>query len=55
MQHSSTKSCYSKQAGHYDSIILIHIIRSIGFTRGLHLWWPLLLCRAIANEFHTQG
>jgi len=24
----------------------------IGFTRRLHLWWPLLLCRAIANGFH---
>ena len=24
----------------------------IGFTGRLHLWWPLLLCRAIANGFH---
>jgi len=24
----------------------------IGFTGHLHLWWPLLLCRAIANRFH---
>ncbi|QCE14869.1 hypothetical protein DEO72_LG11g1875 [Vigna unguiculata] len=21
-------------------------------TRCLHVWWPLLLCRAIANGFH---
>ena len=24
----------------------------IGFIGRLHLWWPLLLCIAIANEFH---
>jgi len=24
----------------------------IRFTGRLHLWWPLLLCRAIANGFH---
>jgi len=24
----------------------------IGFTGRLHLWWPLLLCWAIANGFH---
>ena len=24
----------------------------IWFTGCLHLWWPLLLCRAIANGFH---
>jgi len=24
----------------------------IGFIGRLHLWWPLLLCRAIANRFH---
>jgi len=24
----------------------------IGFTGRLHLWWPLLLCRTIANGFH---
>jgi len=24
----------------------------IEFTKCLHLWWSLLLCRAIANGFH---
>ena len=24
----------------------------IGFIGRLHLWWPLLLCKAIANGFH---
>jgi len=24
----------------------------IGFTGRLHLWWPLLLCRANSNGFH---
>ena len=28
MNKVGTKSCYSKQEGHYDSIIQIHIIRS---------------------------
>jgi len=28
MQQVGTKSCYSNQAGHYDSITRIHIIRS---------------------------